>query len=93
MRAVDQENLLIRGNIDTAKHLNSASREQMDFSLELLDFFENAPIALHWLSGTGHVLWANKYELESLGYSSEEYIGHHIMEVIFKILLYLIVLS
>ena len=27
---------------------------------ELIDFFQNAPIALHWLSGTGHVMWANQ---------------------------------
>jgi hypothetical protein len=25
---------------------------------ELIDFFQNAPIALHWLSGDGIVLWA-----------------------------------
>lgn len=30
---------------------------------ELIDFFQNAPIALHWLSGEGIVLWANQTEL------------------------------
>jgi hypothetical protein len=30
--------------------------------LYAVDFFQNAPIALHWLSGTGHVLWANQTE-------------------------------
>jgi hypothetical protein len=39
---------------------------------ELVDFFQNAPIALHWLSGTGIVLWANETELNVLGYSAEE---------------------
>ena len=48
---------------------------------ELIDFFENAPIALHWLSVTGHILWANKCELELLGYSAEEYIGRPLAEV------------
>lgn len=47
---------------------------------ELIDFFQKAPIALHWLSGTGTILWANDTELESLGYTAEEYIGHSITE-------------
>ena len=48
---------------------------------DLIDFFQNAPIALHWLSSTGHILWANKMELSILGYSSDEYIGHELAEV------------
>jgi PAS domain S-box-containing protein len=47
---------------------------------ELVDFFQNAPIALHWLSGTGHVMWANQTELDILGYTAEEYIGQPIMK-------------
>lgn len=47
---------------------------------QLVDFFQNAPIALHWLSGTGHVLWANQTELDVLGYTAEEYIGQPIMK-------------
>mmetsp|Transcript_40403 Transcript_40403/g.75666 ORF Transcript_40403/g.75666 Transcript_40403/m.75666 type:complete len:721 (-) Transcript_40403:241-2403(-) len=54
----------------TARH--SAERE-------LMDFFDNAPIAMHWLGGTGTVLWANKREMNLLGYSPEEYIGKPIM--------------
>eukprot|EP00903_Cladosiphon_okamuranus_P019286 g17727.t1 len=46
---------------------------------ELKDFFNKAPIALHWLSSNGKVLWANDRELEVLGYSREEYIGADIM--------------
>jgi PAS domain S-box-containing protein len=45
---------------------------------ELMDFFENAPIAMHWLSKEGIVLWANQKELDFLGYSAEEYVGQHI---------------
>ena len=44
---------------------------------EFVDFFDNAPIALHWLSDTGHVLWANKTEMSVLGYTPEEYIGQN----------------
>jgi len=35
---------------------------------------------MHWLSDTGHVLWANKTEMRVLGYSPEEYIGQSIMK-------------
>jgi len=54
--------------------------EQREKDRELIDFFQNAPIALHWLSGTGHVLWANQTELDVLGYTREEYIGQPIMK-------------
>ncbi|KAI8820356.1 uncharacterized protein EV422DRAFT_567786 [Fimicolochytrium jonesii] len=47
---------------------------------EFEDFFENAPIALHWLSAEGIVLWANKTELNFLGYTKEEYFGRQIMD-------------
>ena len=46
---------------------------------ELLDFLNKAPIAMHWLSGTGNVLWANETEMNVLGYTPEEYIGKPIM--------------
>lgn len=54
--------------------------EQRHKDAELVDFFQNAPIALHWLSGNGHVLWANQTELDVLGYTAEEYIGQPIMK-------------
>src|SRR6185436_18420097 len=47
---------------------------------ELDDFFENAAIALHWVGPDGILLRANRAELELLGYTREEYVGHHIRE-------------
>jgi hypothetical protein len=47
---------------------------------ELKHFVENAPIALHWVSQDGIILWANRAELRLLGYSAEEYVGHNISE-------------
>lgn len=47
---------------------------------ELSDFVENATVGLHWVGPDGTILWANRAELELLGYSREEYIGHHIAE-------------
>ena len=44
------------------------------------EFAETASIALHWVSSDGTIIWANRAELEMLGYCSEEYIGHNISE-------------
>ncbi|MCA1632674.1 MAG: PAS domain S-box protein [Acidobacteria bacterium] len=47
---------------------------------ELTDFVENATVGLHWVGADGTILWANRAELEMLGYDAEEYIGHNIVE-------------
>lgn len=47
---------------------------------KLRDFVENATIGLHWVGPNGHVIWANQTELDLLGYTREEYIGHSITE-------------
>ena len=47
---------------------------------ELRDFVETAAIGMHWVGPDGKVLWANQTELDLLGYTHEEYIGHHIAE-------------
>ncbi|HEY7063483.1 MAG TPA: PAS domain S-box protein [Chloroflexota bacterium] len=47
---------------------------------ELRDYVETAPLALHWVGADGTILWANRAEMELLGYHPEEYIGHHIAE-------------
>ncbi|KQV49480.1 hypothetical protein ASC95_17960 [Pelomonas sp. Root1217] len=47
---------------------------------ELAEFFENATVGLHWVGPDGTVLRVNRAELEMLGYSREEYLGHHIAE-------------
>jgi PAS domain S-box-containing protein len=46
----------------------------------LADFFENAAVGLHWVGPDGTILRANRTELEMLGYSREEYVGHNIAE-------------
>jgi diguanylate cyclase (GGDEF)-like protein/PAS domain S-box-containing protein len=46
----------------------------------LEDFFEHVPIGLHWTSRDGTVLRANREELEMLGLTAEEYVGHNIEE-------------
>jgi two-component system sensor histidine kinase VicK len=56
-----------------------ATEEELQVKLaELTDFVENAALPLHWVDGEGFITWANQAELDSLGYTKEEYIGHPI---------------
>jgi len=45
---------------------------------EQRDFLENAAVAMHWVGEDGTILWANRAELELLGYVAAEYIGRNI---------------
>ena len=47
---------------------------------ELEDFMENATVGLHRVGADGTILWANRAEMNLLGYAREEYIGHNITE-------------
>jgi len=47
---------------------------------DLSDFIENAAVALHWVGEDGTILWANKAELQLLGFAREEFVGHNITE-------------
>ena len=47
---------------------------------QLQDFFDNASVGLHWVGPDGTILRANRAELELLGYTPDEYVGHHIAE-------------
>jgi len=46
----------------------------------LSDFFENAAVGLHWVGRDGAILRANRTELDMLGYTRDEYVGHNIAE-------------
>lgn len=47
---------------------------------ELADFFENAAVGLHFVGPDGLVQRVNQTELDMLGYTRDEYVGHHIAE-------------
>lgn len=47
---------------------------------ELHLFLDNAAICVHWVDAEGIITWANKAELNLLGYKEEEYVGHNISE-------------
>jgi PAS domain S-box-containing protein len=43
--------------------------------MELADFLDNAVVGLHKIDANGIVVWANRAELDLLGYTAAEYIG------------------
>ena len=45
---------------------------------DLADFLDNAAEGIHRVGPDGCILWANKTELDMLGYQWEEYVGRHI---------------
>lgn len=47
---------------------------------ELKQCLEHAAEGLHWVGPDGVILWANHTELALLGFTRDEYVGHHIAE-------------
>ena len=45
-----------------------------------LDVLENATIAIHSVDEHGVLLWANRAELEMLGYAHDEYVGRSVAD-------------
>ena len=74
--AREVEHTLLR----TIEQLRTSERRAMRAERELRDFFENAVEGLHWVGPDGRIIWANRAELDLLGYSPDEYIGHSIRE-------------
>jgi PAS domain S-box-containing protein len=73
----------LRGFVKVAR--DNTERQQAIAALhrneqELTDFFENAVVGLHWVGPDGTILRANQAELDLLGYTREEYIGHNIAD-------------
>ena len=62
-----------------------SGRKQAEKSLslrqkELADFLENAAEGLHQVGPDARILWANSSQLRLLGYSVDEYVGHHLAD-------------
>lgn len=65
---------LLAGIVDSGGCLHDAS------AFDLADFVENAVEGLHRVGPDGTILWANRAELQMLGYEWDEYVGRHIAE-------------
>jgi PAS domain S-box-containing protein len=70
-------NALLQQEIQERQRIEETLRQSQQ---EMTDFVENAPIGMHWVAADGRILWVNQAELDLLGYTREEYIGHSIVE-------------
>jgi PAS domain S-box-containing protein len=61
--------------LERARKGNDEHRQVRYSEQDLTDFVDNAPLAFHWLSADGTILWANRAELELLGVTEGEYVG------------------
>jgi chemotaxis family two-component system sensor kinase Cph1 len=72
------------GNLKALKeslHREQLARMKADqISEELRAFLDNATEGLHWVGEDGTILWANKAELDLLGYTQQEYVGRKIWD-------------
>jgi PAS domain S-box-containing protein len=58
------------------EHRKLLEAQVAEREMELTDFLENAAVSLHKVDADGVITWANRAELEMLGYAPGEYIGH-----------------
>ncbi|MEO8499092.1 MAG: DUF4118 domain-containing protein, partial [Planctomycetota bacterium] len=63
-----------------SERVRQSERQLRRSEEELADFFENAAMGLHWVGPDGTIMRVNRAELDMLGYTREEYVGHHIAE-------------
>jgi PAS domain S-box-containing protein len=68
------------GSIQDISERKQAQERIAQSEKHLTDFFDNASVGLHWVSPDGTILRANQCELDLLGYTHDEYVGHKITE-------------
>lgn len=73
----EQKAAALEAEVERRKRAEATLRRR---EIELADFVENAAEGLHRVGGDGTILWANRAELEMLGYGHDEYVGRHIGE-------------
>ncbi len=62
----------------SSSNLSEPLQTDWDADSDLQGLLDSAPISIHWVNADGIITWANRTELEMLGYTRAEYIGHHI---------------
>lgn len=69
---LQQKAEVLESEVSRRKHAEAILKQREQ---ELSDFLENATEGLRRVGPDGHILWANKVEMNLLGYSPQEYIG------------------
>ena len=67
---LQQRSLALEAEMEVRKRVES----------ELASFVETAQVGMHRVGADGIIQWANPAEMSLLGYSPEEYVGHHVAE-------------
>jgi PAS domain S-box-containing protein len=65
---------------ESLRELRAKEEELHRSEEQLRDFFENGTVALQRVDADGRILWANRAELDLLGYTADEYIGRPISD-------------
>jgi PAS domain S-box-containing protein len=73
----EQQALALEAEVERRQHVEQTLHHR---EKDLIDFVENAAEGLHRVGADGTILWANKAELQMLGYQWDEYVGRHIAE-------------
>ena len=71
---------LIADHVTFAVERKRAETALQQRERELTDFFEHAPMGLHWIGADGTILRVNRAELDLLGYAHDEYVGRNIAD-------------
>ena len=69
---LQQKARALETEIEQRENAEAALRRREE---ELANFIEEVPVALHWVGPEGTILWANRAELDLIGYARDEYIG------------------
>jgi PAS domain S-box-containing protein len=71
---------ILGGQLGQMMERKSAEEKLRQRTRQLAAFLDTAAVGLHRVGPDGIVLWANDAEVQSLGYTQEEYVGRHIAE-------------
>jgi PAS domain S-box-containing protein len=66
---------------EALRELRSKEEQLRASEAQLRDLVENAALGLHQVGPDGKILWANRAQLDLLGYSRDEYIGRSAFEL------------
>jgi PAS domain S-box-containing protein len=89
--SLEQRSIALEAEVKHRKEVENALRQVLrerrdsenklrQTERELRSFLQGAAEGLHWVGEDGLILWANQAELDLLGYSPDEYIGHNVRE-------------
>jgi PAS domain S-box-containing protein len=81
LREIAQRKAVERELRTCLRNLRATEEATRQSQTHLRDFVDNANVGLHWVGADGEILWANKAELELLGYEQDEYVGRNISDV------------